>query len=142
MLCLPACTANMTNVYIVRGDGQPENYTALFAGAGFRYAQLSGLPAGHTATKSMLRGLRVHSNIGPSGSLTLPPMVGSSLGTHDVLTKIHEMTRASQTSNLWSIPTGAALRFICLPRTQNRTLKSSRELCDGVSLCMTVYVDM
>ena len=28
--------ANMTNIYIVRGDGKPETYTAFFAAAGFR----------------------------------------------------------------------------------------------------------
>ena len=102
--------ANMTNIYIVRGDGKAENYTALFAGAGFRYAQLSGLPHGYAATKELLTGLRVHSDIGLSATLKLPAMTGTALGTHDVLQKIHEMTRASQASNLWSIPTDCPQR--------------------------------
>ena len=36
----------MTNVYVVRGDGSAEEYTPWFAAAGFRYVQLTGLPAG------------------------------------------------------------------------------------------------
>ena len=56
---------------------------------------------------------QVHSNIGvgsEGSELTLPPMAGTTMGTPDVLQKIHEMTKASQTSNLWSIPTDCPQR--------------------------------
>eukprot|EP01045_Picozoa_sp_COSAG04_P021012 COSAG04_NODE_2216_length_4513_cov_3.037155_3_plen_162_part_00 len=98
--------ANQTNLYTVRGDGSAESYTALFAGAGFRYAQLSGIPegwgegdkapAGWGGWKTVLTALRVHSDVQPSSDLQLPMTVGMTLGTEDVLSKIHHMTMASQ----------------------------------------------
>ena len=98
--------ANQTNLYTVRGDGSAESYTALFAGAGFRYAQLSGIPegwgegdkapAGWGGWKTVLTALRVHSDVQPSSDLQLPMTVGTTLGTEDVLSKIHHMTMASQ----------------------------------------------
>lgn len=97
--------ANQTNLYTVASDGNAEDYTALFAGAGFRYAQLSGLPAGHTPSAKVLTALRVHSDVAPTSMIKLPVTHGSMHGTPNVLKKIHDMTVASQTSNLWSIPT-------------------------------------
>lgn len=80
--------ANQTNLYTVRGDGTAENYTALFAGAGFRYAQLSGMPDGWTVPQgtvgginSVLTGLRVHSNVQPISSIHLPKTTGTTFGT-------------------------------------------------------------
>lgn len=52
--------ANMTNVYIVQaskdssGNVVAEHYTPFFAAAGFRYAQLRGLPANHNLSPSQL----------------------------------------------------------------------------------------
>ena len=73
--------ANQTNLYTVRGDGTPENYTALFAGAGFRYAQLSGLPAGWStpagvAMTSVLTALRIHTDVAPTSAIKLPMTTG------------------------------------------------------------------
>ena len=109
--------ANQTNLYTVRGDGTAESYTALFAGAGFRYAQLSGFPHGwdvpagtEGGINSVLTGLRVHSNVQPISTIRLPKTTGSTFGTADVLAKIHKMTAASQSSNLWSIPTDCPQR--------------------------------
>ena len=106
--------ANQTNLYTVRGDGTAENYTALFAGAGFRYAQLSGFPHDwdlpEGGINGVLTGLRVHSNVQPISSIRLPKTIGSTFGTADVLAKIHSMTAASQSSNLWSIPTDCPQR--------------------------------
>ena len=58
----------------------------------------------------MLTGLKINSAVGDSADLKLPPLTGSSLGTANVLQKLHDMTRASQTSNLWSIPTDCPQR--------------------------------
>jgi hypothetical protein len=102
--------ANMTNLYIVRGDGSEERYTPYFAAAGFRYAQLSGLPAGVTPKASWLTALSVHSDVPSAASLVLPSIAGTTFGTSDVLMRIHNMTRASQTGNLWSIPTDCPQR--------------------------------
>ena len=44
----------------------------------------------------MLTALRVHSDVQPSSDLQLPMTVGTTLGTEDVLSKIHHMTMASQ----------------------------------------------
>ena len=44
----------------------------------------------------MLTALRVHSDVQPSSDLQLPMTVGTTLGTADVLSKIHHMTMASQ----------------------------------------------
>jgi alpha-L-rhamnosidase len=107
--CIPA--ANQTNLYTVSADGKyGETYTAYFAAAGFRYVQLSGLPAGVVPTLKMLTAKRVHSNVRPASDLQLPPMPGSTFGTPNVLQRIHDMTVASQATNLWSIPTDCPQR--------------------------------
>ena len=105
--------ANMTNLYTVRGGNsdEAEEYTPYFAAAGFRFAQLKGLPSAYGAPdRTMLTALRVHSNVAPATTLTLPPVKGTRFGTPDVLSKIHSMTLAAQTSNLWSIPTDCPQR--------------------------------
>lgn len=97
--------------YVVAGDAAGEVYSAYFAGAGFRYAQLSGLPSGYVPTKEVLTGLKVNSVVGENmASLELPALAGTSFGTPNVLQRIHDMTRASQSSNLWSIPTDCPQR--------------------------------
>lgn len=102
--------ANMTNLYIVAGNPAGETYTALFAGAGFRYAQISGLPASFKPAAGFMTAKMVHSDVAPASELVLPNMVGTSLGTSDVLQKIHNMTTVSQSTNLWSIPTDCPQR--------------------------------
>ena len=52
----------------------------------------------------------VHSDVKPASELVLPNMVGTTLGTSDVLQKIHNMTVLSQATNLWSIPTDCPQR--------------------------------
>jgi hypothetical protein len=102
--------ANQTNLYTVRGDPAGENYTAYFAAAGFRYAQLSGLPHDTPATASMLTAQRVHSDVAPASHFHIGATTGSTFGTPNVLQRIHDMTLASQTANLWSIPTDCPQR--------------------------------
>lgn len=58
----------------------------------------------------MLTALRVHSLVAPTSAIKLPPTVGTTFQTPDVLAKIHAMTQASQSSNLWSIPTDCPQR--------------------------------
>jgi alpha-L-rhamnosidase len=100
----------MTNVYIVGGRASGETYTPYFAAAGFRYAQVSGFPATFTPTAEMLVALRVHSDVTSASELRVPNVDGTSMGTPNVLQRVHDMTRASQSSNLWSIPTDCPQR--------------------------------
>jgi hypothetical protein len=102
--------ANQTNLYIVGGGGGAETYTPLFAGGGLRYAMLTGLPKGIKPTESWMSGLKINSNVTSASSLRLPVVNGRGSGTPDVLNKIHQMTLASHTSNLWSIPTDCPQR--------------------------------
>jgi len=95
----------MTNVYTVRGDGQAEQYTPYFAAAGFRYAQLSGFPSTFKPNLSVLTALATNTAVASASNLTMPEMVARGAGTPDVLNRIHALTRAAQTSNLFSIPT-------------------------------------
>jgi alpha-L-rhamnosidase len=57
----------MTNLYTVGGNSAGETYTALFAGSGFRYAQISGLPAGFTPAAGLMTAKMVHSDVKYSG---------------------------------------------------------------------------
>ena len=115
--------ANMTNVYYVRGDGKAESYTPFFAGGGFRYAQLSisagkskssdveARIAAFTPDKTTLTGLDMHSSVPSAGDVTVATVTSVGKGiVPDVLNKIHAMTRASQLSNLWGIPTDCPQR--------------------------------
>ena len=102
--------ANMTNLYIVRGDPMGEVYTPWFAAAGFRYVQVSGVPAGVVPKSSWFTALRIHSAVAKASSLQLPSTQGSSFQTPNLLQRLHEMTLASQEDNLWSIPTDCPQR--------------------------------
>ena len=109
--------ANMTNLYIVRGDGSAETYQPFFATGGFRYAQLSVRAAAAAAapawapTLATLVGLSIHSAVASSGNVTVPAVtsIGGGL-VPDVLNRIHAMTRASQLGNLFGIPTDCPQR--------------------------------
>ena len=87
-----------------------------------RYAQLTGLSAGIKPDISWLSGLKVNSNVTSSSTLELPVVSGRGSSTPDVLNKIHAMARASQTSNLWSIPTDCPQREFA--RVSNLRMKS------------------
>ena len=102
--------ANQTNVYIVGNSSKAETYTPLFAGGGMRFAMLTGLPAGIKPIKSWMSGLKVNSNVTSASDLQLPVVNGHGSDTPDVLNRIHQMTLASHTSNLWSIPTDCPQR--------------------------------
>ena len=52
-----------------------------------------------------MSGLKINSNVTSASDLKLPVVSGVGSGTPDVLNRIHQMARASHTSNLWSIPT-------------------------------------
>lgn len=106
--------ANMTNVYTVKGDGEEEVYTPFFAAAGFRYAQLSGFPPSFTPALSTLTALSTHTDVPSASKLTMPVVSATNTGTTDVLNRIHALTRAAQTSNLFSIPTDWCGNRLCL----------------------------
>ena len=95
--------ANQTNIYTVGAGNKAEVYTPKFAASGVRYAQITGLPAGVRPALSWMTGLKVNSNVASAGRLRLPVVSGKGSGTPDVLNKIHAMTLASQSSNLWSV---------------------------------------
>lgn len=100
--------ANQTNVYIVRGDGQPEEYRALFAMAGFRYVSVSGFPAEFTPSLGLVEAGFVHSDVPRISNLTIADVMAEgngSLHTPNVLARIHQAYLYSQQSNLFSIPT-------------------------------------
>jgi hypothetical protein len=116
--------ANMTNVYVVQGNNvQGEEYRPFFAGGGFRYAQLSGLPSSHNLTPAQVLALvaqvQINSRIEDASSLQLPAVRSTGDGSvPDVFNTIHSMTRATQLSNLWTIPTDCPQRerrgwFVC-----------------------------
>jgi len=106
--------ANQTNVYLVGAQAGAQSYTPYFTGAGFRYVQLSisGDPGRGNGSEmlSWLTAHQINSNVSSASALVLPAVAGSTSGVPDVLNKIHAMTRASQQSNLWSIPTDCPQR--------------------------------
>ena len=102
--------ANQTNLYVVGGGSEPETYTPRFAAGGMRFAMLTGLPEGIEPTKSWMTGLKINSNVTSASDLKLPVVNGHGSNTPDILNRIHQMTLASHTSNLFSIPTDCPQR--------------------------------
>ena len=102
--------ANQTNIYIVGNGSKAETYTPRFAGGGMRFAMLTGVPEGIKPTMSWMTGLKINSHVASASGLKLPVVSGRGSGTPDVLNRIHQMTLASHTSNLWSIPTDCPQR--------------------------------
>jgi hypothetical protein len=101
--------ANQTNVYLVRGDGNAEEYTPLFAVSGFRYVTVSGVPAHFKPTLDLVEAGFVHSDVTPISTLTIADVAAEgngSLRTPDVLGRMHRAYLYGQQSNLFSIPTG------------------------------------
>ena len=86
--------------------------------------QVSGLPKGFTPTAGLLTALRVHSDVAAASDLRMPQMDGTTLDTADVLNKVHAMTLASQSSNLWSIPTD------CPQRERRGWMGDAQASCD------------
>jgi hypothetical protein len=120
--------ANQTNVYVVKSTGVAAVYTPHFATAGFRFATLSVHPplpalgahdnsAGSSfswkPTLTTLTSKFVHTDVESVGTLKLPHVAAEgqgSVGTPDVLNKIHRAVRYSQLSNLFSVPTDCPQR--------------------------------
>lgn len=128
--------ANMTNLYISNGTVTDEEYTPLFSYAGFRFVRVSGLP--FTPDPSTLTAHFAHTDVQPVGNFSVAPVsaAGSgTLGTPNVLNRIHSLAQFSQLSNLWSIPTDCPQRerrgwtgdsqvFSYLSLLQHNTLKT------------------
>jgi len=101
--------ANQTNVYFTSGDDFGEVYTPFFSAAGFRYIQVT-FDVDFVPDISMFKAIQVNSNVESINKVRLPKISGTTFGTTDILQRIHEMTLASQLSNLWSVPTDCPQR--------------------------------
>eukprot|EP00665_Eupelagonemidae_sp_cell47_P006968 gene6968-3343_t len=110
--------ANMTNLYKVGGRGHAVEYAPRFAAAGFRYAELWGLPASFRPTAATLAAICdpalvarfVHTDVPPAGAVDLGAVAGAPGGTPDVLNRVQRIVLYAQRSNLWSIPTDCPQR--------------------------------
>ena len=105
--------ANQTNVYLVRGNGQAEEYRPEFAMAGFRYVSVSGLPPQFKPSLDLVEAGFVHSDVQPISKLEIAEVKAEgngSLHTPNVLARIHRAYLFGQQSNLFSIPTDCAQR--------------------------------
>jgi len=87
-------TARSTDTYILRGDPNGEEYEAHFTYHGFRYIELSGLPA--VPTLDTVRGVEVHSAV---------DTIGSFASSDRMLNGLQHMFVWSIKTNLASVPT-------------------------------------
>ena len=83
--------AEQSDVYFARGGGE-ETYTPRFTFHGFRYAEVTGLPA--RPALDDLEGLPLHADVEDTGSFAC---------SSDLLNRIQEMTRRTFLSNLFSV---------------------------------------
>jgi alpha-L-rhamnosidase len=83
--------AEPSDTYIAKGGGE-EIYTPRFTFHGFRYAEVSGLPA--APKPDDLEGLRLNSDVVETGTFTC---------SNDLLNRIQEMTRRTFLSNIFSV---------------------------------------
>jgi len=102
--------ANQTNLFILNGSGTIEHYVPEFTYAGFRYAQVWGLPKGMVVTTNTLVQHFVHTDVTVAGALQLPAVAAAPNGTADVLNAVQHAVVYAQRSNLWSIPTDCPQR--------------------------------
>jgi len=64
-------SAEATDVYTTRGSAEGEEFTPVFTWHGFRYVEVSGLPAA-PALSGTVTGLNLRSGVASTGSLTFP----------------------------------------------------------------------
>jgi alpha-L-rhamnosidase len=83
--------AEQSDTYIARGGGE-ETYTPRFTFHGFRYAEISGLPA--PPALDDLEGLPLNSDVGEAGSFSC---------SNELFNRIQEMTRRTFLSNIFSV---------------------------------------
>lgn len=102
--------ANQTNLFVLNGSGATEHFVPEFTYAGFRYAQVWGLPASLVPTADSLVQHFVHTDVPPTGGVWLPAVTATPGGTEDVLNRVQHAVVYAQRSNLWSIPTDCPQR--------------------------------
>lgn len=95
---LPNRSANATDVYILKGEGE-ECFEPRFTYHGFRYVEMTGFPG--TPALESLEGCVVHSAVPPSGRF---------LCSNALINQIHQNVLWGQLSNLMSIPTDCPQR--------------------------------
>lgn len=86
-----------SDMYIARGsvDGSdPEEYTPRFTFHGFRYVEVTGLPAGTPAERVSVTGLRLNSDVADVGSFEC---------SNELLNRIQEMCRRTFLANIFSV---------------------------------------
>jgi len=86
--------ARVTDVYILRGDGEEEIYEPRFTYHGFRYVEVTGFPG--APRMDTIRGRVVHSAVKPMGSLAF---------SKPILNQLQRIITWGVTSNLHSVPT-------------------------------------
>jgi alpha-L-rhamnosidase len=97
---------NQTTLFIANGDAV-ETYTPSFSYYGFRYASISGLPAGYTPDKETLTALRINTRVEQTSKLRFNASV-------DVLNKIQNAVLYTQMSNIHSHPEDCPQVLTCV----------------------------
>lgn len=85
------------DVYITRGSQDSsgvEIYTPRFTFHGFRYVEITGLPAGTPARSVTVTGLRLNSDVADAGSFTC---------SNELLNQIQQMCRRTFLANIFSV---------------------------------------
>ncbi len=88
-----------TDEFVLAGGGAAEEYTPRFTYHGFRYAEISGLPA--KPEPGDLVSWAVHSDVPPASSFRC---------SDETLTRLHDAARWSMLSNFMSYPTDCPMR--------------------------------
>jgi len=96
-----ATQVEQIDTYICRGDGL-ETWEPRFTYHGFRYVEVTGLPAGSQAPT--LEGIVVHTDVEPSGGFSC---------SDPMLNRIHEAAVWTLVSNLHGVPTDCPARERC-----------------------------
>lgn len=104
-----------TDVYFLKGEGELEEYTPRFTYHGFRYVSIENLPC--EPEESTLTGLFVHSDVAERGHFETE---------HPMLSWLDKAIRATELSNLYSIPTDCPQR----PERQG-WLNDATARCEG-----------
>lgn len=103
--------ANMSNAFITAGSDGLEVYTPSFMYAGFRFAEVFGLPPDYAFDEAQtLLALRQQTDLTPAGHVRMPVLPSTSGNTSDILNRVHQAVVNAQSSQLWSLPTDCPTR--------------------------------
>ncbi|WP_432020946.1 family 78 glycoside hydrolase catalytic domain [Streptomyces sp. 1222.5] len=93
--------AQATDRFVLAGTGSSETYEPRFTVHGYRYVELTGLPAGMTPTKSTVTGQAAWTSGGQLGTFTT---------SNDLINRLQHNITWVQRSNMLSIPTDCPQR--------------------------------